>query len=240
MKDMETRGPKELIIPCMLPRENPLDALVVRQDLKNIQNLSDLPQGCRVGTSSVRRAAFLKNIRPDLQITPLRGNVHTRLEKLDSGQVQAVILAVAGLNRLGLESRIAAFLLPHEILPSAGQGAIGVEIHRENQDIISYFSQINDPETVTCVTLERAILHRLDGSCQTPIGAYARFLDQYIALSLSVASLDGVCRFDHTDIIENPHHDQLDEIGYDCANALLKKIKPESFLSIFKVPKQEE
>jgi hydroxymethylbilane synthase len=191
MKDMETRLPDGLVIHHMLPREDVRDCFVFKNLADNVQNINDLPHGFRIGTCSVRRQAFLLNLRPDLVISALRGNVQTRIEKLRSGAMDAIILACAGLKRLGLAHEIGMPIDPDVMLPSAGQGAVGIEVHKENQDILAVFDQTRCDNTTLCVMAERAALGVLDGSCHTPIGAYATIENDIMNLKTSVASLDG-------------------------------------------------
>lgn len=191
MKDMESRLPEGLVIAHMLPREDPRDVILFNDLAKNSQNIKDWPTGFTVGTSSVRRAAFLKALRPDLNIVPLRGNVQTRIDKLKSGQADATVLAYAGLKRLGLQEEVGLILEPEEMLPSAGQGAVGIEILSSNDNVLSIFSQISCAQTVSCVRAERAALALLDGSCHTPIGAYAVRQGDGLYLQVKVAAADG-------------------------------------------------
>lgn len=197
MKDMETFLPEGLSIPVMLPREDARDCLLLSEDLrKDVRLDADdiltcLPQGATVGTASVRRQAFLLARRPDLKIVPLRGNVHTRIEKVRSGQVDATLLALAGLKRLKIEHEADVVLNAEFMLPSAAQGAIGVEILTSNNNILALISQINDRDTLILVSCERAALAVLDGSCHTPIGAYAELKEKRLYLRLVVAALDG-------------------------------------------------
>ena len=187
MKDMEAVLPKGLCIPYMLPREDVRDAFLSN----NAQNIDGLPKGSIVGTASVRRQAFLLHKRPDVQVVPLRGNVQTRIEKLRNGQVDATFLACAGLNRLGLADEITSVLAPEDMLPAAGQGAVGIEMREEDQDKLSFFSQFSCSETYMCVSCERAVLRTLGGSCHTPVGVYAVRDGDRMHLRAQVVSLDG-------------------------------------------------
>ncbi len=187
MKDMETELPDGLIIPYMLPREDNRDALLSI----NSQNIRDLPDGCTVGTVSVRRKSFLLNARPDLNIVPLRGNVQTRIDKLKSGQVDATLLACAGLNRLGLSDEITSVIDRDVMLPSVGQGAVGIEKRRADVDKISFIGQFSCCNTYICVEAERAVLRSLGGSCHTPVGVHATYEGGVINLVVKVVSLDG-------------------------------------------------
>lgn len=198
MKDMDSFLPNGLHIPVMLEREDPRDALLLspaiekQNSANNSQNIFDyIPENSKVGTTSVRRKAFLLEKRPDLHIDIFRGNVETRLQKLSDGQVDATFLAVAGLNRLGLAEHISHPIPETEMLPACGQGAIGVEMQQNRGDILSIFSQINDTYTLYCVSAERAALQILDGSCHTPIGAHATLSEDALTLSLKLSSLNG-------------------------------------------------
>ena len=187
MKDMPSFLPDGLIIRHMLPREDARDAFLANDCMR----LEDLKQGAVVGTSSLRRQAFLLAKRPDLQIVPLRGNVPTRIEKLRAGQVDATLLAIAGLMRLNLDHEAAAILMPADMLPAAGQGAIGIEIREDNTDLAKLLDGLHCRTTGMCVAAERAALQVLDGSCHTPIGAYAELNGGTMTLTAAVASPDG-------------------------------------------------
>jgi hydroxymethylbilane synthase len=169
-KDMPTLLPPGLVLSAFLPREDPRDAFMSRK----AKTLRELPQGAVVGTASLRRQALVKRLRPDLQVVPLRGNVETRLRKLESGEVDATLLAVAGLKRLGLLSAATTILEIEEFLPAVGQGAIGIETRAGDEGTRACIDKINDPDTATALAAERAFLAELDGSCRTPIGGHAR------------------------------------------------------------------
>jgi hydroxymethylbilane synthase len=174
MKDMPTFLPEGLAILALLPREDPRDALLVdTARLGAIASIAALPQGATVGTASLRRQALLLHLRPDLRIVPLRGNVETRLRKLKEGQIDATLLAVAGLKRLGLAEQAQTALDPLEMLPAVAQGAIGIEARLDDSDIAALLASIDDQPTRIRVTAERAMLAVLDGSCRTPIGGLA-------------------------------------------------------------------
>jgi hydroxymethylbilane synthase len=169
MKDVPTEFPPGLHLAVICEREDPRDAFI-----SHIQHFMELPSGARVGTSSLRRSCQLLSIRADLIIHTLRGNVETRLRKLDEGQFDAVILATAGVKRLGLQHRITE-ILPFAIsLPAIGQGAVGIECRIEDEFVHSLIMPLNHRETSVCVQAERAFLKRLEGGCQVPIAAYAR------------------------------------------------------------------
>jgi hydroxymethylbilane synthase len=169
MKDMPTLLPPRLIIGCLLPREDPRDALFS----PHAASLAALPQGARVGTSALRRQAQILALRPDLQVQLFRGNVGTRLAKLAAGEVDATLLALAGLKRLGLADKATAILSSEEMLPAVAQGAIGVEIRADDDRAAALLAPLNDTPTTEQVTAERACLEVLDGSCRTPIAALA-------------------------------------------------------------------
>jgi hydroxymethylbilane synthase len=169
MKDMPTLLPPGLIIGCLLPREDPRDALFS----PHAASLAGLPKGARVGTSALRRQAQILALRPDLQVQLFRGNVGTRLAKLAAGEVDATLLALAGLKRLGLADKATAILGTEEMLPAVAQGAIGVEIRADDDRIATLLAPLNDTPTAESVTAERACLEVLDGSCRTPIAALA-------------------------------------------------------------------
>jgi hydroxymethylbilane synthase len=175
MKDVPTEFPEGLHLAVICEREDPRDAFISSQKKgTGPRRFQDLPSGAKIGTSSLRRSCQILHIRPDLRIEQLRGNLDTRLRKLDEGQYDAVILASAGVKRLGLQHRLTE-ILPYEIsLPAIGQGAIGIEC-RTNDDFISQLiSPLNHLQTQICVTAERAFLKRLEGGCQVPIAAHAR------------------------------------------------------------------
>lgn len=180
MKDVPTDFPEGLHLAVITKREDPRDAFIAQiQDSRfKIQNFKDLPQGAVVGTSSLRRSCQLLSIRPDLKIEQLRGNLDTRLRKLDEGQFDAIILAAAGVKRLGWENRITEILPPEISLPAIGQGAVGIECRIGDEFINELIAPINHPETAICVRAERAFLKRLEGGCQVPIAAYARIIRQ--------------------------------------------------------------
>jgi len=170
LKDLPTELPKGFEIAAITKREDPRDALCSRKYSK----IEDLPQGARVGTSSLRRQAQLKAIRPDLEIHPLRGNVDTRLRKLEQGEYDAIILASAGLRRLG-KTELIRQIIPAEIMcPAAGQGALGIEIREGDDNIRELLKFLDDPAARAATTCERALLNSLGGGCQVPIGAFAQ------------------------------------------------------------------
>jgi hydroxymethylbilane synthase len=172
LKDLETESPEGLEIVAQLVREDPRDVLVVNRVIQ-ADSLASVPAGSRIGTSSLRRRAQLLATRPDLEVVELRGNVPTRLQKVESGQVHAAILAAAGLIRLGAKQRITAFLEPPEWLPAAGQGAIAIQIRRDDDEMRALLAPLDDQPTTIATNAERAFLAALEGGCQVPIGALA-------------------------------------------------------------------
>jgi len=187
MKDLPGDLPAGLIIAAVLERADARDALLTASAAR----LDDLPRGARVGTSSLRRQAQLLAARPDLRIQGLRGNVDTRLRRLDGGDVDAIVLACAGLIRLGLESRITARLDPKMFLPAVGQGVIGIECRRSDSRTLGLVTVLESKDTRIAVDAERAFAHRLGGSCQSPIAAHARLEGQSLLLDGLVAEPDG-------------------------------------------------
>lgn len=189
MKDVPMVFPEGLMLSAIGEREDPRDAFVSN----TCTGLDDLPQGSIVGTSSLRRQCQLQAMRPDLKIHFLRGNVNTRLSKLDAGEYDAIILAAAGLKRLGFDARIASYLEPEVCLPAGGQGAIGIELRTDDTDTQALVQVLHHDKTAFCVMAERAMNIRLNGGCQVPIGAYAVLQDEGQTLWLRglVGSSDG-------------------------------------------------
>lgn len=187
LKDVPMVLPEGFALTAMIEREDARDAFVSNQ----YASLSDLPHGAVVGTSSLRREAQLRARFAHLHIRPLRGNVQTRLRKLDEGEFAAIILAAAGLKRLALGERITTLLDPAESLPAAGQGALGIEIAANREDLIELLAPLNHRQTEACVTAERALARALGGSCQVPIAAYATEKEGILFLQGLVAHPDG-------------------------------------------------
>jgi hydroxymethylbilane synthase len=169
LKDVPMDLPEGFVLACVMEREDPRDAFVSSRHA----SLAALPQGAVVGTSSLRRVALLRALRPDLKIEPLRGNLDTRLRKLDEGQYDAIVLAAAGLKRLGLQDRIRAVFEPGQMLPSAGQGALGIEVRSARQDVVQALSPLVHAQTWQRVAAERAVSRAMGGSCSMPLAAYA-------------------------------------------------------------------
>ncbi|MBI5450883.1 MAG: hydroxymethylbilane synthase [Gammaproteobacteria bacterium] len=216
MKDVPVAFPAGLHLAAILQREEPCDAFVSNR----YDTLDQLPQGARVGTSSLRRQAQLTARRPDLQILSLRGNVGTRLRKLDDGEFDAIILACAGLIRLGFPQRI-RWRLPAELcLPAIGQGAVGIECRRDDARVNALVAVLNDAETAVCVRAERALNARLEGGCQVPIAGFARLERGQLQLRGLVGRIDG------SEIIQGEqlgHPDDAEAIGVRLADDLLRR-----------------
>jgi hydroxymethylbilane synthase len=187
IKDVPGLLPQGLAIVCIPAREDPRDVLVAPVH----RTLDALPPGARVGTSSLRRMASLKASRPDLDIVPVRGNVDTRLGKVDGGEFDAIVLALAGLVRLGLADRATQILSPEVSLPAVGQGALGIECREDDDFIRARLAPLHHPETAICVTAERGVLVALGGDCKTPMGAHAERVGGSIRLRAFVADEKG-------------------------------------------------
>ena len=187
IKDVPMELPEGFVLAAIGERASPFDAFVSNQYAR----LEDMPEGAIVGTSSLRREAQLRAKFPHLTINPLRGNVQTRLSKLDNGDYDAVILAAAGLQRLGLDGRIREILSPADSLPAAGQGALGIDIAARRTDLADILRPLNHEETAACVTAERALARALGGSCQVPLAAYCVMEDGLLTLNGLVGHPDG-------------------------------------------------
>lgn len=215
MKDMQTELPAGLVIGASLPREDVRDAFI---SLK-YSSLADLPEGAVVGTSSLRRQAQIKRIRPDLKVVGFRGNVQTRLRKLSEGVADATLLACAGLNRLGMADRITAPIEIDQILPAVAQGAIAIEIREDDAETAKLIAALNDAETAYCVAAERAFLTRLEGSCRTPIAGLAQLNGETLSFRGMVFSVDGERSFE---IEREGPAEQAAAVGTGAADALLE------------------
>ena len=214
MKDLPAELPGELELSVFPKREDPRDAFVSTR----FTSIQDLPHGATVGTSSLRRAAQLLHIRPDLRVSPLRGNVDTRIRKMESGDVEAVVLAAAGLIRLGLSGRITALLAPEAFLPAIGQGILGVEMRREDRTARALLGFLNDGDTEVVARAERAFLARLGGGCQVPVAGYAQLTKNGLHLEGMVAELDGSVVLRRK---SRGSSSRADEMGRDLAEELL-------------------
>ena len=222
MKDMPVKQPDGLTLGCYLPREDVRDAFVS----SNFKNVSDLPSGSKVGTSSLRRKAQLKFSRPDLEVVEFRGNVQTRLKKLEDGVASCTFLAMAGLNRLGLEEVAQSAINPSEMLPAIAQGAIGIEWRKEDNQITDILKKIHHTETEQRLNAERAFLAELDGSCQTPIAGLAVIEGSSLEFTGQVLRTDGSESISETascNIEDGP------ELGRETAQKILAQAGPKFF-----------
>ncbi|MBI5627044.1 MAG: hydroxymethylbilane synthase [Nitrosomonadales bacterium] len=213
LKDVPMNLPEGFVLAAIGEREDPHDAFVSNKH----ENLAALPAGSVVGTSSLRRESQLRARFPHLNIEPLRGNVQTRLRKLDEGQYAAIILAAAGLKRLGLGSRIRALITSEDSLPAVGQGALGIECRADRADVIALLQPLHHPDTAACVLAERAMSRALAGSCQVPLGGFAEVRNGKLRMRGFVASPDGkrMARAELTGDISDPG-----ALGNQVADAL--------------------
>jgi hydroxymethylbilane synthase len=214
LKDVPAELPDDLYIGVIPEREDPYDVLISRDNIA----LKDLPEGSFIGTSSLRRAAQLLHCRADLNITPLRGNLDTRLRKLDTADIQAIIVAAAGLNRLGFRDKITQYFSPDIMLPAIGQGALGLELRRDDEKTRDILAFLDHYPTRAAVEAERSFLVELGGGCELPVAALAQFDDESIHLDALVANLDGSRIF--RDAIEGPA-DKAGELGTNLARSLV-------------------
>lgn len=187
MKDVPMDLPSDLILPVIMKRAEVRDAFVSNQ----FASLQQLPTGASIGTSSLRRQTQIRAIRPDVVLLPLRGNMNTRLKRLDQGDFDAIILAAVGLNRLHMSDRIRAYFSTEDSLPSAGQGALGIECRENDEAIMKLIEPLNDEITNQCVTAERAVCRKLNGGCKVPVAAYAEIHHDKLMLRGLVANRDG-------------------------------------------------
>ena len=187
LKDVPMELPDGFVLACVMEREDARDAFVSPRYAR----LEDLPQGAVVGTSSLRRQVLLQALRPDLQIKPLRGNLDTRLRKLDEGQFDAIVLAAAGLKRLEMQERIRTEFAPEQMLPAAGQGALGIEVRADRSDLLQALAPLAHLPTWIRVTAERAVSRCMGGSCSMPLAAYARLEGTQLHLDAAWGDLEG-------------------------------------------------
>jgi len=216
MKDVPTELPEGLHIGIIPLRESPYDAFVSAR----YSSLEALPPGAKVGTSSLRRKSQLAALRPDLTIVDLRGNIDTRLRKLDEGLYDAILLAGAGLNRMGLQARITTLLTSEQMLPAIGQGSLGIELRKDDRDLLEMLQFLHDPQTAVTIIAERAFLLRLEGGCQVPIGAHALLSGETVSLTGLIAGVDGKHIIKET--ITGPA-EQAGTLGTTLAETLLAK-----------------
>jgi hydroxymethylbilane synthase len=222
-KDLPTFLPSGLVLAGFLPREDARDAFVSRKAAM----LRDLPVGAVVGTASPRRHALVKRLRPDLRLVSLRGNVETRLRKLDAGEADATVLAVAGLKRLGLLSAARVILDPDEFVPAVGQGAIGLEIRADDARTRAFVAAIADADTATAVMAERAFLAVLDGSCRTPIGGHAIVSGDAIRFHGIIVKPDGSEAFE---VLRDGPREAASEFGADAGRELRERASADFFV----------
>lgn len=223
MKDLPTRLPEGVMVAAILPRADVRDAFISTK----AGSLADLPPGAIVGTSSLRRAAQVRRRRPDLRIIDFRGNVETRLKKLGEGRADATLLALAGLERLGLAAHATSILSIEEMLPAVAQGAIGVTCRTDDETTRARLDALNDAVSATAVSCERAFLARLDGSCKTPIAGYAKIENGRLRFRGMILAPDGSAWFEteQTDAAA-----RAESIGSEAGEALLQRAGPD-FLS---------
>ena len=214
MKDVPADMPDGFSIAALLERASPFDALVA----ENISSIADIPENARIGSSSLRRQSQLLAIRPDLRIEPVRGNVNTRLAKLDNGEYDAIMLACAGLERLGMGSRVSARMKPEEILPAAAQGVIGIECRSARSDLCELLAQIGHAETTQTTLAERAVAHRLQATCHSPLASYATIENGELTLRSLAARPDGSAII-RREISGNPA--TAHELGLELAEQML-------------------
>lgn len=187
MKDVTVSFPPGLILAAICEREDPRDAFVSNQ----YSHLDEVPTGAIIGTASLRRQSLIRHLRPDLQIVTLRGNINTRLRRLDEAEFAAILLAVAGITRLGMAQRIKHYFDPEQFIPAVGQGALGIECREQDLELISVLQQLNHTPSQICVTAERAMNKALEGGCQVPIACYATISEQQLLLRGLVGKPDG-------------------------------------------------
>jgi hydroxymethylbilane synthase len=219
-KDMASWLPEGLVLAAFLEREDVRDAFV---SLK-YGSVAELPQGAKLGSSSIRRGAQMLRVRPDLEVVQFRGNVDTRLQKLEAGVADATLLAVAGLNRLGKQDKITAYLDPLEFLPAPAQGAIGIEIRESDTRTAELVSVLNHAPTATTIAAERSLLATLDGSCRTPIGAFTELNGVSCRLTAEILSPDG--REFYRGSVEGAAADAA-KLGTQLGATLLEQAGPE-------------
>lgn len=214
LKDMPAKVPDGLVIAAVTKRLDPGDALVSNR----FSSFEELPKGARVGTSSLRRRAQLLCARPDLEMLDLRGNVNTRLRKLDEGEYDAIVLAVAGLKRLGFADRIRQVLPREMVLPAVGQGALAIETREDDRETRDMLAFLRDDDTICCTEAERSFLARIEGGCQVPVGVYATAEGDGLKVEAVIASLDGQ-RFYRGDV--NGTRRDAAKLGENLAEKLL-------------------
>jgi hydroxymethylbilane synthase len=216
MKDVTVEMPAGFMIPVIMARANPFDALVSPHG----HTLETLPAGARVGSSSLRRQCQIRAMRPELSVSSIRGNVDTRLSKLDGGEFDALVLACAGLERLALEARISQQISPAVMVPAIGQGAMGIECREGDSEILALITSLNDPDTSVAVRAERAVNQRLGGGCHAPVAGYATLDGEVLHLHALVGSVDGQEVIEHRGVgtVSAP-----EALGEEVAAALIER-----------------
>ncbi|MEO1658200.1 MAG: hydroxymethylbilane synthase [Pseudomonadota bacterium] len=228
MKDMPAAMPAGLTLAAVPPREDPRDAFVTLEGI----HLRELPEGATVGTSSVRRAAQVRQLRPDLRIVPFRGNVQTRLEKLTRGEADGTFLAEAGLRRLGRDDVKRQVMDPGEMIPALGQGVLCVQAREGDEDVLSLCAAITCEATAMASAVERAFLARLDGSCRTPMAGLATADGAQVQFAAEILSVDGKHRAFLEERFSASDHNRAADAGQRYANLLLRDIGPEIRLAL--------
>jgi len=221
-KDVPTALPPGLVLAGFLPREDPRDAFVSRK----AKTLRELPPGAVIGTASPRRQALLKRLRPDAAVVTLRGNVETRLQKIEAGEIDATLLAVAGLKRLGLLSAATAILEPEEFLPAVGQGAIAIETRADDAKTRMLAAKVDDADTASALAAERAFLAVLDGSCRTPIGGHAKVSGEKISFRGVIVKPDGSAAFE---VAREGRRREAAKLGADAGRELRERAGADFF-----------
>ncbi|MBM3508105.1 MAG: hydroxymethylbilane synthase [Alphaproteobacteria bacterium] len=220
MKDLPTELPDNIVVGAVLPREDPRDVLI------GAKSIAALPKGARLGTSSLRRGAQVRGKRPDVEVVQLRGNVQTRIKKLQEGVADATLLALAGLHRLGIDTSEYSVLDPSEMLPAVAQGAIAITCRADDAPTVAMLARITHAASERAVTAERALLAALEGSCRTPIAALAEIDDETLTLRAAVISPDGAKRYDAE--LKGSLHD-AERMGRDAGAELKKRAGPNFF-----------
>lgn len=218
LKDIETVLPDHICLAARLPRDDPRDALMG-------YSLDTLPKRARIATCSVRRAAQMQRLRPDVEIVPMRGNIETRLAKLRAGVAEATLLSYAGLQRLGMESEASEVLATHRMIPAVGQGVIVVCARDDDGNLLEKLSTINCLRTALATETERAVLRALDGSCHTPVGVYAQFVGDILQVSAILLAHDGDRHFQHQAQEPVTTMPEARDFGYRIAEVFLTKAR---------------
>lgn len=213
MKDVPSELHEDLIIACVPPREDMRDAYIAKDDVL----FKDLPAGSVVGTSSLRRQAQLLGLRDDIKVEWIRGNINTRLEKMRTGNYDAIILAAAGIKRMGWEHIVTEYFSVEDFVPAVAQGALGIEVRKDNRELIDILKTVENKEDRICITAERTFLNRMDGSCHVPIGGYAEYEDGELYLTGLIMDKEGNEKF-----IVKKSHDNAIELGNIVADEMEK------------------